>query len=61
MPRWLVVGTYVTAVVQLFSLGFTLWFTLLFPAWVLIVSVHFLVHPPAVPIGQHAPTTDAAG
>ncbi len=46
MPRWMVVITYTVAVVQLFSLGFTLWFTLLFPAWVVIVSVHFLVYPP---------------
>jgi hypothetical protein len=46
MPRWMVVITYTVAIVQLFSLGFTLWFTLLFPAWVLIVSVHFLLYPP---------------
>ena len=49
MPRWMVVLTYTVAVVQIFSLGFTLWFTILFPAWVLVVSVHFLVHPPAAP------------
>ena len=49
MPRWLVLATYLTAAVQIFSLGFTLWFTLLFPAWVLIVSIHFLVYPPRDP------------
>jgi hypothetical protein len=56
MPRWMVVLTYAVAIAQIFSLGFTLWFTLLFPAWVLIVSLHFLVYPPAVPIGEHAST-----
>ncbi len=48
MPRWMVVLTYTVAIVQLFSLGFTLWFTILFPAWVLVVSVHFLLYPPRV-------------
>jgi hypothetical protein len=48
MPRWMVVLTYTVAIVQLFSLGFTLWFTILFPAWVFIVSVHFLVNPPRI-------------
>jgi hypothetical protein len=46
MPRWMVVLTYTVAIVQLFSLGFTLWFTILFPAWVFVVSVHFLLYPP---------------
>ena len=46
MPRWLVVLTYVLAVVQLLALGFSLWITIVFPAWVLIVSIHFLVNPP---------------
>jgi hypothetical protein len=58
MPRWLVVVTYVTAVVQLFSLGFTLWFTMLFPAWVLIISVHFLVYPPGDSLGDEAASPD---
>ena len=35
---------------------FTLWFTLLFPAWVLIVSLHFLVHPPVASVA--ASTSD---
>ncbi len=56
MPRWLVVVTYLTAAIQIFSLGFTLWFTLLFPAWVLIVSLHFLVYPPVASVA--ASTSD---
>jgi hypothetical protein len=59
MPRWLVVATYLTAAIQIFSLGFTLWFTLLFPAWVLIISIHFLVHPPRVPVEAETSTSDA--
>jgi hypothetical protein len=59
MPRWLVVATYLTAAVQIFSLGFTLWFTLLFPAWVLIISIHFLVHPPRVPVEAETSTSGA--
>jgi hypothetical protein len=60
MPRWLVLATYLTAAVQIFSLGFSLWFTLLFPAWVLIVSIHFLVHPPRPAVGPDASMTDAS-
>ena len=58
MPRWLVVATYLTAAVQIFSLGFSLWFTLLFPAWVLIVSIHFLVSARAT-VGAETSPTDA--
>jgi hypothetical protein len=57
MPRWMVALTYTVAIVQLFSLGFTLWFTLLFPAWVVIVSVHFLMYPPG--IGEHSDDASA--
>ncbi len=60
MPRWMVALTYTVAIVQIFSLGFTLWFTILFPLWVLIVSVHFLVHPPAVPIVEPVTANDTA-
>lgn len=60
MPRWLVVATYLTATVQLFALGFSLWFTLLFPAWVLIVSIHFLVDPPRVPVAAEASSNVAS-
>ncbi len=58
MPRWMVVVTYLAAAIQIFSLGFTLWFTLLFPAWVLVVSLHFLVHPPVASVA--ASTSDVA-
>jgi len=35
--------TYALALVLLLSIGYTLWVTLIFPAWVLAVSVYFLI------------------
>jgi hypothetical protein len=43
MPRWLVYGTYAVAVVVLVASDVSMWFTLAFPAWVLVVSVLALV------------------
>jgi hypothetical protein len=43
MPRWLVVVTYVVAVGLLLSSDVSMWLTLAFPGWVLIVSVLLLV------------------
>ena len=43
MPRWLVIVTYVLALGILFASDFSMWMTLAFPAWVLIVSVLLLV------------------
>jgi hypothetical protein len=45
MPRWLVATTYVLAVALLVIASLNLWVTLLFPAWVLAVSIHVLVRP----------------
>ena len=43
MPRWLVGLTYATALVLLFVTTLSLWTTLVFPVWVLLVSALFLV------------------
>jgi hypothetical protein len=43
MPRWLAWVTYVLAAVLLISVGFTPWVILVFPAWVLAISVAILV------------------
>ncbi len=57
--RWLVVLTYVLAVLQIFGPGISLWMTLVFPFWVLIVSIHFLMAGvEAAVLGEHAPTAD---
>jgi hypothetical protein len=42
MPRWLAVLTFVTALILLVSISFSLWLSLLFPAWVLLVSIYIL-------------------
>ena len=43
MPRWLVVITYVSALTLIIGGDSTMWLTLAFPVWVLIVSVMFLM------------------
>lgn len=42
-PRWLVVSGLLSAVVLLGTVGFLAWVELLFPAWVLALSVYVLV------------------
>jgi Na+/phosphate symporter len=43
MSRAWAIVTYVLALVLLLSIGYTLWVTLVFPAWVFAVSVIFLI------------------
>jgi hypothetical protein len=43
MPRWLVFATYVLALVLLLSVSLSPWFTLIFPAWVFVISVFILI------------------
>jgi hypothetical protein len=43
MPKWLVVGTYLLALLLLVVISLNLWVTLVFPAWVFFVSVRLLV------------------
>ena len=47
LPRWLAVFGWVVAVVLLLTIERFAWVQILFPLWVLVVSIHFLVHPPA--------------
>jgi hypothetical protein len=42
-PRWLASAGFAIAVVLLVTVNFTAWVELLFPAWVLAVSLHILV------------------
>jgi hypothetical protein len=46
MPRWLALLTYGAAAVLLFTLGYSLWVSLVFPAWVLVVSLYILLTRP---------------
>ena len=43
MPRWLVIITYISALTLIIGGDSTMWLTLAFPVWVLIVSVMFLM------------------
>ncbi|KKH96949.1 hypothetical protein EO95_00020 [Methanosarcina sp. 1.H.T.1A.1] len=42
MPRWLSFLTYSLALILLVSIGLNFWVTLIFPAWVLVVSLYIL-------------------
>lgn len=42
LPRWLVWVGYGSALVLLLSIAYLAWVALLFPVWVLVVSVHLL-------------------
>lgn len=50
MPRWLALGSYLVAFVLLVVTSLTLWFTLVFPAWALVVSIVILLRPVTVPV-----------
>jgi hypothetical protein len=43
MHRGLAVLTYVLALFLLLSIGLSLWVSVIFPSWVLIVSIYILV------------------
>ena len=43
MPRWLAFLTYALALVLLVSISLSLWFALVFPTWVLVISIFTLV------------------
>jgi len=52
MPRWLVVVTYLVAVGLLFASDITMWLTLAFPIWVLVVSLVFLTRAGVVDLDR---------
>jgi hypothetical protein len=43
MPRWLVFLTYPLAVAMLLIIGLSIYFSLIFPAWVFVISVYILI------------------
>jgi len=43
MPRWLVILTYLLAAALLIVINLSLWITLIFPIWVMVISVESLV------------------
>jgi len=59
MPVWLVIITYVVALCVLVGSDFSLWMTVTFPVWVLIVSLLMLVRSGVIdlPDSAHSPDT----
>jgi hypothetical protein len=45
MPRWVALASYLVAFVLLVVTSLSLWFTLVFPAWALVVSLIILFRP----------------
>lgn len=43
MPRWATLVTYALALVLLLTISLSMWLTLIFPVWVLLISVYILV------------------
>ena len=43
MPRWLIISTYALALLLLLSSSFSPWLILIFPLWVMLVSVYILI------------------
>ena len=43
MPRWIAILGFASALVLLISVGYLAWIELLFPAWVLLVSIYILI------------------
>ena len=59
MPRWLVWLTYLFALILLFSIGYSEWVMMIFPAWVFLISIYILIlnfrnveHPGTAPDGM---------
>ena len=52
IPRWLAVAGYLTAAALLLTVGAIPWLELLFPAWVLVLSVHILFVTMRAPAGS---------
>ncbi|MCB0949600.1 MAG: hypothetical protein KDB44_10040 [Mycobacterium sp.] len=59
MPRWLVVVSYILAVALLVASDTTLWMTVAFPLWVLVVSVLILTRPDMIAVAGDRDGFDA--
>jgi hypothetical protein len=57
MPTWLVAGTYLFAVSLLIAADISMWMTLAFPAWVLVVSLLALVRAGVIDLHFHDDAT----
>lgn len=48
LPRWLTALSFLAAIVLLLTVESLAWTALIFPLWVLILSLHLLIHPPPI-------------
>jgi hypothetical protein len=55
MPRWLRAAGVVTALLLLIGVGISAWVELLFPAWILVVSIDILLARPGGPAAAAEP------
>jgi hypothetical protein len=55
MPKWLAVLSYLVAVAILIASDLTMWVTLAFPIWVLVVSGLFLVRAGVIDLDRDGP------
>ena len=46
LPRWLAIFGFAVAAILLITVERFAWVQILFPLWVLVISIHLLVHPP---------------
>lgn len=64
MPRWLVIVTYLVALSVLVASDISLWVTVAFPVWVLVVSLLILVRAGVIDLpgdeGELSPRPDSA-
>ena len=44
LPRWMAILGLILAAFLMFSLGLFYWSPMVFPLWVLLISVHILMH-----------------
>ncbi len=59
MPRWLAILSYLVALTLLVVITLSLWLVLLFPAWVLVVSLYILGRNRRRPVGLLAPSVQS--
>ncbi len=59
MPRWLAILSYLVALTLLIVITLSLWLVLLFPAWVLVVSLYILGRNRHRPVGLLEPSAQS--
>jgi hypothetical protein len=59
VPRWLAILTVLLALILVFTIGLSLWLSLILPRWMLIVSILILIsnYRRNAEIGEEAPMT----